>query len=293
MNPFEAGKVYNRRTDIQLRFGGQRQGGISTPAKYPYVFIFTGDAGLQFGYKDDFRPDGTFWYTGEGQSGDMKMDRGNLAIQTHQRNNKSIILFEYVARGQVRCIGEATYLGHHIERKPDGNAILRDAIVFELDVNSNVDASESATTETENPNERTLRLWYRPLAEVREMALNRAPSAATEKTRRIITRQRSEAVRVYVLRRADGKCDACQKDAPFLTINNRPYLEPHHIYRLSDGGPDTPDCVVAVCPNCHKEIHFGINGTSINEGLIHHVRAMEELSSLDSLGVKWRENPPQ
>jgi hypothetical protein len=28
---FEEGKVYNRRTDIHARFGGQQQGGIITP----------------------------------------------------------------------------------------------------------------------------------------------------------------------------------------------------------------------------------------------------------------------
>ena len=37
---------YNRKKDIHERFGGQQQGGISTPANHPFVFIFTGDADL-------------------------------------------------------------------------------------------------------------------------------------------------------------------------------------------------------------------------------------------------------
>ena len=32
---FEVGKIYNRRKDIYGRFGGQGQGGISTPKKAP------------------------------------------------------------------------------------------------------------------------------------------------------------------------------------------------------------------------------------------------------------------
>jgi 5-methylcytosine-specific restriction protein A len=276
MIPFEPGKIYNRVKEIQEPFGGQRQGGISTPKDQPYVFIFTGDTGVRYGYKDDFMPDGTFWYTGEGQIGNMKMDRGNLAIQNHRKNKKNLILFEYISRGKVRCIGEAAYLGHHIERRPDENANLREAIIFELEINSRLSAPEATEPETEHPGEATLRLWSRPIAEVRDMASRKASSSVSEKTRRIITRQRSEAVKVYVLRRANGICESCNMIAPFLTKIGRPYLEPHHIYRLSDGGPDSPDSVSAVCPNCHKEIHYGINGKSLNERLIHRIKDREK-----------------
>ena len=278
MNPFEPGQVYRRIQDIHDRFGGQRQGGISTPSGHPYVFIFTGESGSPYGYRDEFRTDGTFWYTGEGQLGDMRMERGNLAIKNHRGNNKSIVLFEYVSKGRVRCLGEATYLGHHIERRPDRDASLRNALVFELDVDSSKSAAAALGPETDNPNEHTLRLWSRPLVEVRDLALRKAPQTATEKTRRVITRQRSEAVRVYVLRRANGTCEACKEDAPFRTRGGRPYLEPHHIHRIADGGPDSPTSVAAVCPNCHKEIHHGIDGSSINDRLAHHVHILEECS---------------
>ena len=73
---FEIGKVYNRQSEIHSIYGGQRQGGISTPSKFPMIFIFTGDSGHEYGYKDEFKENGIFWYTGEGQTGDMKMTRG-------------------------------------------------------------------------------------------------------------------------------------------------------------------------------------------------------------------------
>jgi 5-methylcytosine-specific restriction protein A len=86
---------------------------------------------------------------------------------------------------------------------------------------------------------------------------------------------RSEMVRRYVLRRAGGVCECCGKEAPFITSAGAPYLEPHHIRRLGDGGPDDPRFMGAVCPNCHTEIHYGRNGGSLNDGLQSHVKAKE------------------
>jgi 5-methylcytosine-specific restriction protein A len=85
--------------------------------------------------------------------------------------------------------------------------------------------------EESEPTEHNLRLWTRGLNEVREMAEGRSSSSAPRSTRYAITRQRSEAVRVYVLRRANGTCEACRRPAPFATQSGRAYLEPHHIHR--------------------------------------------------------------
>lgn len=49
LSPFMPGTNYNRVDEIHSLYGGQRQGGISTPAKYPLIFIFTGDSGEKFG----------------------------------------------------------------------------------------------------------------------------------------------------------------------------------------------------------------------------------------------------
>ena len=58
---FEIGRVYNRRSDIHARFGGQQQGGIITPRDHPLVIIITGEEGLQHGYADRLRPDEKVW----------------------------------------------------------------------------------------------------------------------------------------------------------------------------------------------------------------------------------------
>lgn len=57
--------------------------------------------------------------------------------------------------------------------------------------------------------------------------------------------------------RANGKCERCTKEAPFLKKNGGPYLEVHHLIQLSQGGLDDLSNTLAVCPNCHRELHFG------------------------------------
>ncbi len=49
---FEVGRTYDRRSEIHGPYGGQQQGGISTPKNQPLVFLFTGESGEQYGYKD-------------------------------------------------------------------------------------------------------------------------------------------------------------------------------------------------------------------------------------------------
>lgn len=70
--------------------------------------------------------------------------------------------------------------------------------------------------------------------------------------------KRNPDVVAEVLLRSKGKCEKCKKAAPFIRkSNNTPYLEVHHTISLSDCGEDTVDNCIAVCPNCHRELHYG------------------------------------
>src|SRR5678815_1677512 len=86
---------------------------------------------------------------------------------------------------------------------------------------------------------------------------------------------RSSAVRCYVLSRAAGKCEGCGLSAPFTSLSGAPYLEPHHIRRLTDQGPDDPRHMAALCPNCHREVHYGENGRSRNQRIQQEITAKE------------------
>jgi len=71
--------------------------------------------------------------------------------------------------------------------------------------------------------------------------------------------RRNPDVVAEVKRRAKGKCESCKRDAPFLRASDgSPFLEIHHIVTLADGGKDTVENATALCPNCHRKAHFGI-----------------------------------
>jgi len=70
--------------------------------------------------------------------------------------------------------------------------------------------------------------------------------------------ERNPDVITEVLSRAKGKCEKCNMPAPFRKKKDKtPYLEVHHIVRLADDGDDTIKNAEALCPNCHREKHFG------------------------------------
>lgn len=68
---------------------------------------------------------------------------------------------------------------------------------------------------------------------------------------------RDASVKAWVLLNAKGLCESCARPAPFSGVDGSPFLEVHHVRRLADGGSDTIENAVALCPNCHRELHYG------------------------------------
>jgi len=128
--PFIPNQLYNRRSDIHARFGGGWQGGISPSANFPYIFIFSGQTGEQHGYQDGWDNPDVFSYTGEGQIGDMKFVRGNLALRDHKQNGKRVFLFEAEGRGLVKFMGEMEVFDVDYFEAMDSNGALRTGIKF-------------------------------------------------------------------------------------------------------------------------------------------------------------------
>ena len=75
--------------------------------------------------------------------------------------------------------------------------------------------------------------------------------------------KRNADVIVEVLQRANGVCEKCNQDAPFIRKKDSTlYLEVHHKILLADGGEDSIENAIAVCPNCHRELHFGCSSSN-------------------------------
>ena len=268
---FEIGKVYNRQRDIHKQYGGQQQGGISTPRDYPMIFLFTAATGRQYGYSDHWE-DEVFHYVGEGQRGDMEFKGGNRAVENHRINGKSLLLFESLGKGKgCRYLGPFSCVSSEQTDGVDTDGKSRRIIVFHLMRNDPSGVQHKRFGR--RPSERDTV----PLAELRSRAYNAAKNTEGTggRTAKSLYYARSDAVRDYVLARAQGICESCQSPAPFLRKDGSPYLEPHHTHCISDDGPDHPRWVGALCPNCHREIHYGANGSDKNEALKHYLGEIE------------------
>ena len=136
------------------------------------------------------------------------------------------------------------------------------------------DKSSQADEPTEFPGGEP-KYWTMSPASLRDLAESTPLTTTNTLVRRQLVQQRSEAVRVYVLRRANGVCEGCGSLAPFKRRNRRPYLEPHHIYRIADGDPDHPAHVVALWPNCHRRVHHGLDGVEYNQTLADKMEMLE------------------
>lgn len=254
-----------RRRDLHKEYGGQSQGGISTPKNHPLIFLFTGTSGEQYGYSDGWK-DGIFYYTGEGQQDDMKFVRGNNAIRNHIEAGKDLHLFSYMRRGYVRYIDQMICTGYHYQEGPDVTGKTRQTIVFELTplssfINKEEPEPESNSVEELNPDKEL------SMSVLREKAMSYSAREKTPVERKTTQYYRSHLLKLYVQKRANGTCEGCGQPAPFITNEGKPYLEVHHIRRLSDGGPDHPRWVVGVCPNCHRRAHYGNDAVSFNAHL--------------------------
>ncbi len=96
--------------------------------------------------------------------------------------------------------------------------------------------------------------------ENRKRQLDKAPKKPDKKTVETTIYIRNPYVVAEVLDRAKGICERCKSPAPFKRKrDDSPYLEVHHKIPLSEDGEDTVVNALALCPNCHRELHFGNN----------------------------------
>ena len=130
-SPFIPNQLY-KRSLIHDEYGGNRQGGISPSAKVPYIFIFSGKSGAQYGYRDGWDNHNIFSYTGEGQEGDMQFIKGNLALKEHLNRGKRVFLFEIEGGGLVKFSSEMEFYDADYFETPDKNGSNRIGIRFFL-----------------------------------------------------------------------------------------------------------------------------------------------------------------
>lgn len=236
------------------------------------MLLFHTEEGSQQFYDDGFDSEGVYWYSGMGALGDMEWNHANRAVRDHLKDGRDLYLFERAQRqGGLWSLAHLMHcIGHREDTRKDREGALRKAIVFGL-----VPVEEGA-----GPDEIIAKVGT--LADLRRGAAADGEAAVSLGVRASKVYLRSAAVRAYALARAGGSCEACSLKAPFVSAAGLPFLEVHHLDRLADGGPDRPERVAGVCPNCHRRCHYGADAAEYNGILTEKVTAKEkELGLLD------------
>ncbi|MDW6005011.1 HNH endonuclease [Vibrio mangrovi] len=83
----------------------------------------------------------------------------------------------------------------------------------------------------------------------------------------VTTYVRDPKVKAWILKHANGYCECCDNKASFITAEGEPFLEVHHLRRLADGGSDTISNTLALCPNCHREMHYGADKLNLVQSM--------------------------
>ncbi len=107
--------------------------------------------------------------------------------------------------------------------------------------------------------ERQIQKSSKDESEIRRKRLENAPRMPEKVLMTKTGFKRNPDVVNEIKARANGFCEACGKPAPFISARDgKPYLEIHHKVLLANGGEDTIENAIALCPNCHREMHFGL-----------------------------------
>ena len=195
-------------------------------------------------------------YTGMGTIGDQRFDQSqNKTLYESETNQVNIYLFEvfkdkeYTYTGKMELADEP-----YKEQQPDSAGNLRNVCVFPLKL------THGSRLLLKDDIDAATRIKLRRLSKLSdEEVLAEAHLAADtlELYQELATNyKRNVYVAEYAKRRAKGMCQLCDQAAPFNTPRGAPYLESHHIIWLAQGGKDTIENTVALCPNCHKKMHI-------------------------------------
>ena len=230
-------------------YGGNQQHGIIRPKNRDFIFIIQNETDREH---DDEWQDNILFYYGAGRKGDQKLDKvvGNAYLAETITNGERIFLFNYCGPRDYEYAGEVILvIEPFFEYIPNEG---RKKLVFPLVKKEYFDSiGDSAEY-----NEMLLKITSRmPNDVVKE----RSHAPGLELVRKVQSISsayyRDPYVRFCVLSRANGVCELCNKPGPFDRGDGVMFLESHHVIPLSDGGDDSINNAVGLCPNCHRKMH--------------------------------------
>ena len=248
--------VDNKR--IAEEFLCSPQGGMRRSTKTNTLVLVSKHVASTSKVYDDKVIEGVYHYTGQGMKGDQSLSFAqNKTLAESSNNHVNIHFFEVFKEGRYLYVGKVELTSKpYQDMQDDEDGHPRKVWIFPLSL---IDAdnpqtyldSELVTKVYEDQAKIADKL---DITELEKRAIKSGSAASSRKTY-TKTYVRNPYIAEFTKRQAKGFCQLCNAPAPFNDRNNEPYLESHHIVWLSNNGPDTIDNTVALCPNCHKQMH--------------------------------------
>lgn len=252
----EINKKYTNK-DIIDKFGGNHQKGIRISSDKKNIILITKNT-IDNLYNDQWEGE-ILYYTGMGRKGDQVLNRENKELKDSKFNpDITIHLFEvfkdseYTYAGTVKLCDEVI-----IVDEEDVEGKMRKVFKFPLKLQDHsynpVQDLEKLTKDKRKSifKKDNNTIIKRAIKKSERNDNRKVPSYRLTETK---SYDRDLDIREAALRLANGICQLCDKNGPFL-LDGRPYLHAHHIEYLANGGKDILENVIAVCPNCHEKIH--------------------------------------
>jgi 5-methylcytosine-specific restriction protein A len=196
-------------------------------------------------------------YTGMGLEGDQNINFAqNKTLAESNSNGVEVYLFEVIEAGSYLFRGRVQLTGApYQDEQPGKDGSLRKVWIFPLKPSLEAQAisiPEPILTKKQKQREKEARR----LSDA-ELKIRAKYSKKVAGTRQVSTStyDRNAYVAELARRRAAGHCQLCGNPAPFKDTKSEPFLESYHIIWLSQGGEDSIENTVALCPNCHRKMH--------------------------------------
>jgi 5-methylcytosine-specific restriction protein A len=199
----------------------------------------------------------TFHFTGMGLTGEQGLSfNQNKTLCESNETGTRLFLFEVFEEGHFTYIGEVELsLNPYLSRQTDRENVTRDVTVFPLLLRGNAHPPIPKKTVPEHGGETGRTKEQELLPDEPGGKANRSPGEGGRSDVVSEAFDSDQIVPEYALRKANGMCQLCNRPAPFKDRDGEPYLEIHHIIPLAEGGEDSIENVVALCPNCHRKMH--------------------------------------
>jgi 5-methylcytosine-specific restriction enzyme A len=279
--PFVSGSSYPRQSLKAFVGDTATSMGVIVGPERPDVVLITsgGRNARKAGYQDRQELDGSWTIHAQGQKGHQ--DPQGLRNPKLLDPNRVVLLFRthYINSGgkresRERFVGPYLVGGWDYEIPKSGKRKGHRLIAVRLfPIDAGVPSATDVPSADDAGSDSSKRVDDLDL--LREEAARRGGEPLRGPISRSEYRRASRLIRLYAEMRANGTCEYRGCTAPFTRPNGKPYLEVHHIFRLADDGPDLPANVAALCPNCHREAHFGPATSRLRDALAAQIATKE------------------